>query len=80
MQTTITYNVPEDKLEGILSMLGYTEGNKEEFMNNHISCVVLPAITDVFINLKQAEISKVSAQMPSQVRAMVEAMVSIKTV
>lgn len=79
MQTTITYNVPENKLDGILSMLGYVEGNKEEFMNNHISCVVLPAITDVFINLKQAEISKASAQMPNQVRGMVESMISIST-
>lgn len=80
MKTTITYSVPEQELDGILSTLGYSEGNKEEFMNNAIKNVVLPAISDVFINIKQQEISKLSQEMPSQVRANVESMVSITTV
>lgn len=80
MKTTITYSVPDEEIDGILTMLGYTEGSKEDFMNEAIKNVVLPAISDVFINIKQQEISKLSQAMPAQVRTNVENMVSITTV
>lgn len=79
MQTTITYNVPEEQLDSILAMLGYIEWDKEAFMNEAIRGVVIPSISDKFINLKQAEISKLAHEMPAQVQAMVESMLSITT-
>lgn len=39
MQTTITYSVPEQELDGILAMLGYSNElgvSKEVFMNEAI--------------------------------------------
>lgn len=72
MKTQITYNVPDSKLDEILGMLGYSEGmpiTKEEFMNQAVSSVVIPAISDKFINIKQAQAQK-----------MVAAMISIETV
>lgn len=83
MQTTITYSVPEQELDGILEMLGYSNElgvSKEVFMNEAIKGVVLPAISDVFINIKQKEISKLSQEMPAQVRNNVNTMVSITTI
>ncbi len=79
MQTTITYNVPEEQLESILAMLGYIEGDKEAFMNESIYSVVIPAITDKFITIKQGELAKASSEMPAQVRGMVESMLTITT-
>lgn len=82
MQTTISYNVPEEQLDSILAQLGYTEemGEKEIFMNEAIKKVVLPAIADVFINARQAEIAKIEQKMPSEVHASVAKMLSITTV
>lgn len=80
MQTTITYNVPDEDIEGILGMLGYTEGSKEDFMNEAIKKVVLPAIAGVFINVKQEQIAKMSQSMPAEVHATVGQMLSIITV
>jgi hypothetical protein len=69
-------------LDGILSQLGYTEemGSKELYMNEAIKKVVLPAIADVFINAKQAQIAKIASDMPSEVRHSVAQMLSITTV
>ena len=82
MQTTITYAIPDTMLDGILAQLGYTEemGSKEIFMNEAIKKVVLPAIADVFINAKQAQIARIAQAMPAEVHASVEQMLSITTV
>ena len=83
MQTTITYAIPDTMLDGILAQLGYTEEmgvSKELFMNEAIKKVVLPAIADVFINAKQAQIARIAQAMPAEVHASVEQMLSITTV
>lgn len=82
MKTQITYDVPDAILDSILAQLGYTEStniSKEEFMNEAIKKVVLPAIADVFINAKQAEIVKTANEMPAKVHASVAQMLSITT-
>lgn len=83
MQTTITYAIPDTMLDGILTQLGYSDNlgvSNEVYMNESIKKVVLPAIADVFINAKQAQIAKILAQMPAEVHASVEQMLSITTV
>jgi hypothetical protein len=70
-------------LDGILVQLGYTEEigiSKELYMNEAIKKVVLPAIADVFINAKQAQIAKIAQSMPAEVHASVAQMLSITTV
>ncbi len=80
MQTNITYNIPEEKEEEILFLLWYTSWDKAEFINERIKQVVLPAISDVFVNAKQSLIAKEMASIPSSVRETVETMISITTV
>ncbi len=69
-------------LDGILAQLGYTDDlwSKEDFMNESIKKIVLPAIADVFINAKQAQIAKIAQSMPAEVHASVKQMFSITTV
>ena len=80
MQTTISYNIPESKEAEILFLLWYTNGDKSEFINEKIKQVVMPAISDVFINAKQSLFAKELSNMPSSVRETVEQMISITTV
>ena len=80
MQTTITYNIPEEKEDEILRLLGYTEWNKSEFINERIKQVIFPAISDVFINAKQIILSNEIAKIPNSIRETVEEMISITTV
>lgn len=83
MQTTITYNIPDVQLPTIIEMLGYDASSgiaKELFMNEAIKSAIIPAITDVFINIKQKEVSKISSAIPQETRATVESMISITTV
>ena len=79
MKTIITYNVPDEEIDGILSMLGYVDGDKAEFMNNAIKSVVLPAISDKFITIKQWIIAKMAQEMPQEVISTVGNMISITT-
>lgn len=67
MQTTISYNVPPEEMDSILAMLGYTEGDKYEFLNSAIEKVVVSAISDVFINLRQKEAQERTAKIPEMV-------------
>jgi putative AlgH/UPF0301 family transcriptional regulator len=80
MQTNITYNIPEEKEEEILFLLGYTSWDKAEFINEKIKQVVFPAISDVFVNARQSLMAKEMANIPSSVRQTVETMISITTV
>ena len=83
MHTTITYAIPDTMLDGILVQLGYTTElgiSKEIFMNEAIKKVVLPAIADVFINAKQAQLANLAQVMPAEVRTSVSQMLSITTV
>lgn len=83
MQTTISYNIPDEALDNILGMLGYSDEmgmQKEVFMNEAIKSVVIPAIADKFINIKHAEASKMIANIPHEIRGTVEKMISITTV
>ena len=79
MQTTISYNIPDEEVDSVLAMLGYTEWSKEEFMNKAISDVIIPAISDVFTTIKQNQLSQMMAHIPSDVRSNVESMISITT-
>ena len=83
MKTQITYNVPDEKLDEILGMLGYSEDmpiTKEEFMNQAVSSVVIPAISDKFINIKQAEAQRAVTNIPKETIEAVTSMISITTV
>ncbi len=83
MQTTISYAIPDAMLDGILIQLGYSDRiviSKEDFMNEAIKNVVTPAIANVFINMKQSQISDALAKMPSEVHASVSQMLSITTI
>lgn len=83
MHTTIIYDIPADYLEGILVQLGYSDTlgvSKELFMNEAIKKVVLPAIANVFINVKQAQIAQISQDMPAEVQESVSKMLSINTI
>jgi len=80
MQTNITYNIPEEKEEEILFLLWYTSWDKSQFINERIKQVVLPAISDVFVNARQSLMAKEMTNIPSSVRETVETMISITTV
>ena len=79
MKTTISYDIPETQLDSILDMLGYTEGDKATFLNEAIRSVVIPAITDKFIVIKQLRAQETISHIPSETRQNVESMISITT-
>lgn len=79
MQTTISYNVPPEEMDSILAMLGYTEGDKYEFLNSAIERVVVSAISDVFINIRQKEAQERTAKIPEMVWTQVKSMLTINT-
>ena len=79
MKSVITYNIPDEQLYWILWMLWYIEGSKEEFMNKKIEEVVIPAITQAFVTIKNNKIQDEIAKIPHDTEMAVREMISITT-
>jgi hypothetical protein len=80
MQTTISYNIPEESLDWILELLGYSEWSKEDFMNQKLTDVVIPSITNAFVELRRNKIQDELSKLSNETNKEVREMISITTV